>query len=129
MLSAIHSLIYSSDPAATRRFFKEVLQWPCVTEGQTDEPEEWLIFRTGPSEMGVHPTAGPAGETWGPEGHHQMALMCDDLTSTMEELALRGAHFDGEPEDMGFGLGIDLPVPAAGKMLLYEPKHPVAFTL
>ncbi|WP_134772579.1 VOC family protein [Ornithinimicrobium flavum] len=128
MLSAIHTLIYSSDPAATRKFFKEVLRWPCVTEGQTDEPDEWLIFRTGPSELGVHPTRGPAGETWAPEGHQQIALMCDDLLSTMEELALLGAHFDGAREH-GLRTGHPPAVPAAGKILLYEPKHPIAFGL
>src|SRR5699024_7044066 len=99
MLTALHTLIYSTDPAATRRFLKEVLRWPCSTEGPTDEPEEWLIFRTGPSEMGVHPTGGPAGETWGSGGQHQITLMCDDLPSTMEELTGRGARFAGEPED------------------------------
>ncbi|WP_298746547.1 VOC family protein [uncultured Serinicoccus sp.] len=129
MINAVHTLIYSTDPVATRRFFKKVLRWPYVTEGSTDEPEEWLIFRTGPSEIGVHPTRGPGGETWGPEGQHQIALMCDDLPSTMKELESRGAHFDGKPEEMGFGVGIDLPVAAAGKILLYEARHPVAFDL
>lgn len=129
MINAIHTLIYSTDPAATRRFLKDVLQWPCVTEGETTEPEEWLIFRTGLSEMGVHPTAGPGGEIWGSEGQHQITLMCEDLHATMEELAGRGARFDGEPRDMGFGRGVELHVPASGTILVYEPTHPVAFNL
>lgn len=49
MLTGVHALVYSSDPTATRAFFRDVLQWPCVTEGETTEPSEWLIFRTGPS--------------------------------------------------------------------------------
>lgn len=129
MLTAVHTLIYSSDPAETRRFFKDVLRWPCVTEGQTDEPEEWLIFRTGPSEMGVHPTAGPGSEEWGVAGQHQVTLMCDDLEATIEELERRGAHFDGEPADLGFGRGVNLQVPAAGTILVYEPRHPIAFSI
>ncbi|WP_122261753.1 VOC family protein [Ornithinimicrobium cerasi] len=129
MLTAVHTLIYSTDPPETRRFLKEVLRWPCVTEGESDDPQEWLIFRTGPSEMGVHPTAGPQGGTWATEGTHQITLMCDDLTATMEELGARGARFDGEPTDMGFGLGVDLVLPGAGTLLLYEPRHPVAFDL
>jgi predicted enzyme related to lactoylglutathione lyase len=129
MLTGVHSLIYSSDPATTRAFFKDVLRWPHVTEGETDEPSEWLIFRTGPSETGVHPTTGAQGEVWESEGHHMLALMCDDLLATMAELRARGAHFDGQPEDMGFGLGIHLPVPAAGSLLLYEPRHPTAYDL
>ncbi|WP_182113425.1 MULTISPECIES: VOC family protein [unclassified Actinotalea] len=129
MLTGAHTLLYSSDPAMTRRFFQEVLRWPCVSEGETDEPEEWLIFRTGPSELGVHPTGGPTGETWGPEGQHRVALMCDDLEATMEELGGRGARFDGEPRDMGFGTGVDMLVPGAGRILVYEPRHPIALHL
>jgi catechol 2,3-dioxygenase-like lactoylglutathione lyase family enzyme len=127
MLTAVHTLIYSSDPAATRAFFLDVLRWPCVTEGETSEPTEWLIFRTGPSETGVHPTGGPHGEEWGVEGRHEISLMCDDLRSTMDELGARGARFAGEPEDLGFGLGVHLVVPAAGTLLLYQPAHPTAF--
>jgi predicted enzyme related to lactoylglutathione lyase len=129
MLTGVHTLVYSSDPTATRAFFTQVLRWPCVTEGETDEPSEWLIFRTGPSEMGVHPSTGPQGEAWGPPGRHEIALMCDDLTATMAELGGRGADFDGEPTDMGFGLGVHLRVPAAASLLLYEPRHPTAFDL
>ncbi|MFC0646242.1 VOC family protein [Cellulomonas phragmiteti] len=121
--------MYSTDPAATRRFFQDVLRWPCVTEGPTDEPEEWLIFRTGPSEMGVHPTRSATGEVWGADGQHQLTFMCDDLHSTMAELAGRGARFEGEPRDLGFGLGVALTVPGAGTVLLHEPTHPVAVDL
>lgn len=66
-----------SAPTATRVFFKDVLQWPFISEedrgdagtgvsgtGGTD-PAEWLIFATGPSEPGVHPTM--------PEGHEAAA--------------------------------------------------------
>lgn len=128
MLTAVHTLIYSSDPTATRRFFKDVLRWPCVSEGETDEPAEWLIFRTGPSETGVHPTHGPEGQTWGQEGRHEIILMCEDLLATTEELRERGADVD-EPADMGFGLGVHLAVPGAGSLLLYEPRHPTAYDL
>lgn len=103
--------------------------WSCVTEGETDEPWEWLIFGTGPSEMRVHPTTGAQGEVWAAEGRHEIALMCEDLMATMEELRGRGARFDGQPEDMGFGFGIRMPVPAAGRLLLYEPRHPTAYDL
>ena len=59
MLTAIHALIYSDDPAATRRFFADVLRWPFVSEGDAgdaglggdgtggSDPSEWLIFGTG----------------------------------------------------------------------------------
>ena len=54
MITSIHTLIYSDDPAATRAFLRDVVGWPFV-EDAGGEPG-WLIFATGRSEMGVHPT-------------------------------------------------------------------------
>lgn len=129
MITALHTLVYSDDATATRAFFKDVLQWPYVTEG-SDDPAEWLIFATGRSELGVHPTAGEhGGQAWTSPKHHAIAVMCDDLDATMAELSGRGAEFDGEPQEMGFGRGINLRVPGADDMLLYQPRHATAYDL
>jgi catechol 2,3-dioxygenase-like lactoylglutathione lyase family enzyme len=56
MITAVHTLVYADDPEAARAFFRDVLGWPHI-----DAHGGWLIFRTGPSELGVHPTSG-AGE-------------------------------------------------------------------
>jgi len=56
MILACHTLIYSDDADATRAFFRDVLGFPNVDAGTGDH--NWLIFGTGPSELGVHPT-GP----------------------------------------------------------------------
>ncbi len=32
MITAVHTLIYSDDPAATRAFFRDVLTWPFVAD-------------------------------------------------------------------------------------------------
>jgi len=53
MITSIHTLIYSDDPKATRAFFRDVLGWKYVAE---DFDKDWLIFKSGPSELGVHPT-------------------------------------------------------------------------
>ena len=59
MIAAIHLLIYSDDAEATRAFLRDVLGWPYV-----EEPDSggWLIFKSGPSELGVHPTRQTHGE-------------------------------------------------------------------
>ncbi|MBV9830051.1 MAG: VOC family protein [Marmoricola sp.] len=129
MIQALHALIYSDDPAATRAFFKDVLRLPFVSEAETSEPSDWLIFRSGPSEFGVHPATGPAGEQWAPPGQHQVSLVCDDIAATVAELAARGAQLDGEPRDMRFGIGVGLHVPGAVDVLLYEPRHVLAYDL
>ncbi|MGI8513677.1 MAG: VOC family protein, partial [Acidimicrobiia bacterium] len=50
MITSIHTLIYSDDPAATRAFLRDVLEWSWVEEPGSSG---WLIFRSGPSEMGI----------------------------------------------------------------------------
>ena len=127
MIRAVHTLLYSTDPQATRAFFRDVLGWPFVAE--PGDPD-WMIFRTGPSELGVHPTGGQwEGQAYAYEPHHEVSLMCDDVQATRTELEAKGATFSGEIEDMGFGLGTTLEVPGAGGVLLYEPRHPEAHSL
>jgi hypothetical protein len=53
MITSSHTLIYSDDANATRAFLRDVVGWPYVAG---DFDSDWLIFRSGPSEMGVHPT-------------------------------------------------------------------------
>lgn len=128
MITAVHTLIYSHDPPATRAFLRDVLGWPSVEHPESEEG--WLIFKTGPSELGVHPTSGShEGHDYSYPLHHTVSLMCDDIEATVAELEARGAEFAGEIEDMGFGIGAMLKLPAAGELLLYEPRHPEAHSL
>ena len=128
MITSVHALIYSDDPPATRAFLTDVLGWPAV-EHPESEPG-WLIFRSGPSELGVHPTSGDfGGQRFEYPRHHEVSLMCDDLDATMAELTSKGATFQGEPQDAGFGRIVMLELPAAGAILLYQPSHPTAYDI
>ncbi len=119
MITAVHTLLYADDAAAARAFFRDVLQLPAVDTGGG-----WLIFRTGPSELGVHPTTGGEGGGWSTPEHHEISLICDDLDATMAELAGRGATFAGEKSDRGFGTAVDLKVPGtSGTVLLFQPRY------
>jgi len=128
MITAMHTLIYSDDPEATRSFLRDVLGLPHVED--PDSEPAWLIFKTGPSELGVHPTTGTyEGEDYAHPKHHSISLMCDDIEATKAELEGKGAEFAGTVEDMGFGLAVMLKVPGADALLLYEPQHPEAHSL
>ena len=128
LIKAVHILIYSDDAEATRTFLRDVLAWPHVEHPESEQG--WLIFKTGPSELGVHRTAGIyEGEAYSHPRHHSISLMCDDIEATVAELAARGATFSGGVEDFGFGLGTSLELPGAGAILLYEPRHPEAHGL
>jgi len=125
MITAVHTLVYADDAEAARAFFREVLGWPSADAG-----DGWLIFKTGPSELGVHPAAGGAGgESPSTGQHHEISLMCDDIEATVAELTAKGAEFTGGVTDRGFGLTIMLTIPGAGGMLLYQPRHPPAHDL
>lgn len=122
MITAVHTLVYADDADAARAFFRDVLAWPSV-----DAHGGWLIFKTGPSELGVHPTSGDEGAPGGQ--HHEISLMCDNIEDTVAELTAKGAQFSQGIEDQGFGRTAMLEVPGAGEMMLYEPRHPVAHSL
>lgn len=120
-------MIYSDDPDATRAFLRDVLGWPCV---ENDPGSGWLIFKSGASEMGVHPTSGQwEGQSFSYPRHHSISLMCDDIHSTIAELKGKGAEFLGEVQDHGYGWVIMMVLPAAGEIQLYQPDHPTAYGL
>ena len=128
MIKAVHTLIYSDDPEATRAFLRDVLGWPSVAEPGGTPP--WPIFKTGPSEMGVHPTSGGSGDdAYASPRHHSISLMCDDVAATKAELEAKGAVFSSEITDYGFGLAAMLDVPGADPIMVYEPRHPEAYDL
>ena len=76
MILACHALIYSDDADATRAFFRDVMGLPSVDAGTGDH--NWLIFQTGPSELGVHPT-GPLHDGSTAPTHHTISFIVDDL--------------------------------------------------
>lgn len=128
MITSVHTLIYSDDAPATRAFLRDVLGWPHV-EDAGSEPG-WLIFGTGPSEMGVHPTHSVwEGKEYTHPRHHQISLMCDDVEATRAELEAKGATFDSPITDEGFGLVTAMQVPGADPIMLYQPKHATAYDL
>jgi len=129
VITSIHTLIYSDDAPATRAFLRDVLGWPYVEDPMGGGPG-WLIFKSGPSEMGVHPTHSVYdGKTHESPRHHMIALMCDDIARTVVELKAKGAVFRAEVQDHGYGLVAMMAVPGADDIMLYEPKHPLAYSL
>ncbi|MCB0981104.1 MAG: VOC family protein [Ilumatobacteraceae bacterium] len=132
MITSIHALIYSDDVDATRSFLRDVLGFPFVNDGGTEDGSQtgWLIFGTGPSELGVHPTRSEwHGQVYESHRHVEISFMCDDVAATRAELEAKGAVFEGDIVDQGWGLVATMLVPGADPMSLYEPRHQVAFAL
>lgn len=110
MINAMHSIVYSTDPAATRAFFRDVLGFDSVDAG-----DGWLIFALPPAELGVHPAEKA--------GAHELFFMCKDIEGTIAGLKQKGVEFPTGIEDRRFGKFTTFKVPGAGEMGLYEPSH------
>lgn len=123
MIRAVHNLIYADDAEAARTFFAEVLGFPSVDAGHG-----WMIFGTGPSELGVHPSApGDFAAPGRSAQRHEISLICDDIEATVGELEVQGVLFSRGIRDDGWGLSAMLQVPGAGELMLYQPRHPTAY--
>jgi catechol 2,3-dioxygenase-like lactoylglutathione lyase family enzyme len=113
VIGGAHVLVYADDAAAARAFFRDVLEWNNVDDG-----DGWLIFALPPAELGVHPTESADR----PSGDVDLYLMCRDVEATIAELREKGVECP-PPVDRGFGLVTTLPVPGLGEIGLYQPKH------
>ncbi|MGQ0848898.1 MAG: VOC family protein [Actinomycetota bacterium] len=122
MITAMHTLVYADDAERARAFFRDVLDFPYIDTGHG-----WLIFQTGPSELGVHPTSDPESG-WSTEQKHEISLICDNLEATVATLRKKGVEFTREIRDDGFGLTVDLRIPGGLEVMLYQPRYqPPAF--
>ena len=109
MINGAHSIIYSTNPAADRVFFRDVLELTNVDVG-----DGWLIFGLPPAEFAVHPSEKNDG--------HEFYLMCDDVEAFIAEMKKHGIECSGA-EDRGWGLITQLTLPGGGKLGVYEPRH------
>jgi len=113
VITGVHAIIYAKDAEATRKFFRDVLDLPSVDAGAG-----WLIFGLPPAELGIHPTEE--------EGKHELCLLCDNLTKTMDDLKKKGVEFTGPVRELEWGSATTLQIPGGGHLYLYQPKHPLA---
>jgi catechol 2,3-dioxygenase-like lactoylglutathione lyase family enzyme len=112
MITGAHAIVYTRDPEADRAFFRDVLGFQSVDAGGG-----WLIFALPPAELAAHPSDDG--------GHHELYLMCDDITATVADLESKGVELARPVSDEGFGLLTALVLPGGGELGLYEPRHPV----
>ncbi|WP_329461331.1 VOC family protein [Streptomyces sp. NBC_01431] len=118
MINGAHTIVYANDAEAARSFFRDVLGLAHVDAGGG-----WLIFKSPPGELAVHPTDPHS------TGRTELFLMCDDLTATVADLKAKGVEFTTDITEQRWGLVTSLAVPGAGTVGLYQPKHDTAYDL
>ena len=111
-VTGVHAILYTTDAAADRAFFADVLGLESVDAGGG-----WLIFALPPAELAAHPAAAA-------DGGYALYLMCDNLAATVEELRAKGAEVDTAVTEERWGRVTSITLPGGGRLGLYEPLHP-----
>ena len=109
MIIGAHSIIYSKDPDADRRFFRDVFRFPNVDVG-----DGWLIFGLPPAEVAVH----PADEN----DRHEFFVMCDDIEALIADMAVHGIACS-PVHDADWGRLTYMTLPGGGSLGAYQPRH------
>lgn len=117
MITGVHTMFYSSDPAGLRAFIRDKLGFRA-----TDVGDGWLIFDLPEADMGVHP-ADESGEEGAPSGTHDISFYCENIQQTVDELKSKGVVFKGEIEDHGYGFVTHFKAPGDFYIQLYQPKY------
>jgi len=125
MITGAHFLLYSKNPEADRKFFRDVLQFRAVDAG-----EGWLIFALPSAEMAIHPSSEGFAQL---HAEHNLLgtvlyLMCDDLPSFVKSLQAKNVQCT-EVETAGWGIKTTIKLPSGGEIGLYQPRHPTAINL
>jgi hypothetical protein len=122
MITGAHFLFYSTNAEADRAFFRDVLQLRSVDAGHG-----WLIFGLPPAEAALHPAAVPF--VLDQEGEQLLGavlyLMCDDIASTIENLASCGVSASA-PGTAPWGRFATIRLPSGAALGIYQPRHPTA---
>ena len=113
MIRGIHGLFYSSDPEATRAFFRDQVKLP-----GSDIGHGWWIFDVPEGDLGIHPVDNPSEA-----GGHDVSFYCDDLEGTVRDLKSRGVTFTKDIADHGYGLVTYFTAPGGITVQLYQPRY------
>jgi hypothetical protein len=108
MIIGAHVMIQSSNDAADKGFFRDVLKMPSVDAGGG-----FLLFGVPPTEIAVH---------GGSNGSHELYLMCDDVAKFISDMAARGLSAT-PAQNQGWGIVTQLTLPGGGKLGVYQPQH------
>ena len=109
MIIGAHALVYSRNPGADRRFFRDVLGLTHVDAGGG-----WLIFGLPPAEVAVHPSDR--------NDLHELYLMTDDVEALRAKMKTRRIPCSAVTNER-WGLVTHVTLPGGGKLGIYEPRH------
>jgi hypothetical protein len=110
MITGAHTVVYSKNVSADRKFFRDVLRIPHIDAGGY-----YLIFNLPPAELSAH--EGPKNNA------HEFYLICDDVEGLVKQLTKRRVRCS-PIQDAGWGLLTHVKLPGGGKLGIYEARYP-----
>jgi hypothetical protein len=113
MITGLHAVLHSRNADAIRIFFRDTLPHAHLDAGGGQ-----LIFAMPPTELAIHPTDSAKDSV-------ELYLMCDNLASTMNALAMREVEFTKPVREESWGRVTAIRLADGSELGLYEPKHAV----
>jgi glyoxalase/bleomycin resistance protein/dioxygenase superfamily protein len=113
MICGVHAQVHSSDPRATRAFFRDALGLPGVDIGEG----QWICTLTEANVACTRPGSEDPADAAG------LSLLCEDLRGTVAGLKSRGVEFTHEIENHGYALVTYLTAPGGVTVMLFEPRY------
>src|SRR2546421_12318398 len=101
MINGVHAIVFSEDAEADRAFVRDTLGFDSVDAGSG-----WLIFALPPAELAIHPAER--------SDRHELYLMCDDVSATVDELESKGVKLARPISEERFGLLTAIELPGGG---------------
>jgi hypothetical protein len=109
VITGAHTIIYSKNAEADRRFLRDVLKLTNVDVGHG-----WLIFGLPPAEVAVHPSDE--------NNRHEFYFICENIETFVAEMKEHQITCD-PVRDQGYGLFTQLTLPGGGALGVYQPRH------
>lgn len=109
MLIGAHTIIYSRNAEADRKFLRDVMKLTYVDAG-----DGWLIFGLPPAEVAVHPSDK--------NGPHELYFMVADIEAFVAKMKKRRISC-APVQNRGWGLMSHLTLPGGGQVGVYQPRH------
>jgi hypothetical protein len=110
MLIGTHTVIYSNDADADRKFLQDVLKLPVVDGGGG-----YLIFGLPPGEASLHTAEGDAV-------HNELYFLCENVEDFIAEMSKQNIACSAV-QDTGWGLLTEMTLPSGGRLHVYQPRH------
>jgi hypothetical protein len=109
MIIGAHTIIYSRNAEADRKFFRDILKLPNVDTGGG-----WLIFSMPKSEAAVHPASK--------NSVHELYFIVDDIDAFIKKMKKYKIKCSPVMK-REWGLLTEVKMPGGGKLGFYEATH------